>query len=117
MVVIYVTVMSASVCYDTYALDTVSNVNMNSNKVHNQCNGFHRVQDNNAYSTPQHGSPPLSMIAHMEPDPKLLLQTPHGSLYKVDRFNYKFIEQSDSSVNQLLYIHNYPQNKPGGFYF
>ena len=111
------TVMLSNVCHDTYVLDTVSNVNMYSYKVNNQRKGFHRVQHNNAYSTPQHGSPPLSMIAHMEPDHKPLLQAPHGSLHKVDRFNYKFIEQSYSSVNQLVYIHNYPQNKPGGFYF
>ena len=109
-------IMSSDEYYDIYAMDTVSNVNTISYKVCNQQNNTDEVQYNNCHSIPQHGSP-LPMIPHRKPNHKLLSQAPNVSLHKVNRFNDKFTEQSDSSVNQLVYIHNYPQNKQGGFYF
>ena len=66
---------------------------------------------------PQHGSPPLPVVAHMETDHQPSCQLINGSIHKVDRLNYKFVDQSDNSEIQFVYIHNYPQNKPGGFYF
>ena len=41
----------------------------------------------------------------------------YTSLHKIDRFNYTFVNQFDNSHNHFVYIHNYPQNAPGGFYF
>ena len=53
----------------------------------------------------------------METDHQPSCQLINGSIHKVDRLNYKFVDQSDNSEIQFVYIHNYPQNKPGGFYF
>ena len=71
---------------------------------------------------PQRGSPRGSVTDHMETNPHIIprnhyFDTQHASVHRIDRFNYTFASLSDNSYNQLVYIHNYPQNKPGGFYF
>ena len=100
-----------------YALDTVSNLNMNVYHVNNSPRGLHRAPGTIVFRPPQHGSPPPPVVAHMKTDHQPSSQSINGSIHRVDRLNYKFIDQSDNSENQFVYLHNYPQNKPGGFYF
>ena len=83
--------------------------------------GAHRAPANTCTIAPQHGSPPCPVIDHVETTTWVLPASSlayngHTPLYKVDRFNHIYVNQYDTSHNQLVYIHNYPQNSPGGFY-
>ena len=101
--------MLQNVCHDVYALDTVSNVNMNVCDVNNLLRNFHRASDINSYFAPQHVSPPGPTIAHVDSDHQPFsrngcTQVYHGSVHKVDRFNYIFIDHFDNSDNQFVYM-------------
>ena len=70
----------------------------------------------------QHGCPPGTRIDHMEANLQTVPRShdvcsDHCLVHRIDRLNYTFINQYDNYNNQLAYIHNYPQNKSGGFYF
>ena len=111
-----------NVCHDIHALDTVSHVNLTAFSSSALVMDSHKAFDSNRNLAPQHDSPLGSMIEPMEANLQPFLRNHcvnlyHGSVHKIDRFNYTFVNQLDNSHNQFLYIHNYPQNKPGGFYF
>ena len=38
-------------------------------------------------------------------------------MYFVDRFNHWVADTLNNAIFQYVYIHNFPQNEPGGFYF
>ena len=78
--------------------------------------------DSNSNLAPQYGSPPGTMVEHMEANLQTFPRNHcanlyNGSVHKIDRFNYTFVNQIDNSHNQFVYMNNFPQNKPGCFYF
>ena len=82
-------------------MDTVSFVNLTAHGysalVVDSYEAFHSTSN----LAPQHGSPPVTRINHME-----------ANLQTVPRYHDVY---SDHCL--VAYIHNYPQNKSGGSYF
>ena len=113
--------VNSHVCHDIKAMDTVSHVNLtacDSNALIVDCD---QVFDSINNFVSQDGSPPGTIIDCMVANPQTVprdqhVYSYHGSVHKIDRFNDTFVYQLDNSHNQFVYIHNYPQNKPGGFY-
>ena len=82
----------------------------------------HKAFKNTCNLAPQHGSPPGTMIdyreANLQPFPRNhCIHLYHGSIHEIGRFNYTFVNKFHDSHNQFVYIHNYPQNEQGAFYF
>ena len=111
-------ISSQDVCHDINTMDTVSHANLTACDSSALVVDYDQVFDSTNNLVPQHGSPPGTIIDHMEANPQTVprnqhVYSYHGSVHKIDRFNYIFVNQLDNSHNQFVYIHNYPQNKPG----
>ena len=101
--------------------NTISDTSLTVDVDNCMISGAHRAPANTCTIAPQHGSPPCPVIDHVETTTQVLpgsslAYNGHTPLYKVDRFNHIYVNQYDTSHNQLVYIHNYPQNSPGVFY-
>ena len=113
-------VSSQDVCHDIKAMDAVSHVNLTACGSSALVVDSYKAFDSTNNLAPQHGSPPGTIIDHMEANLQTVARNQyvysyHGSVHKIDRLNYTFVNQLDNSHNQFVYLHNYPQNKPGGF--
>ena len=105
------------VCYDINALETVSHVNLIAYDSTALVMDSQKALDSNNNPAPQYGSLPSTMVEHMEANHQPVPRNHcanlyHGSVHKIDRFNYTFVNQLDNSQNQFVYIHDFPQNKP-----
>ena len=114
--------ISQSVCYDINALETVSHVNLTTYDNTALVINFQKTLNGNPNPAPQCGSLPGPMVDHREANPQTSPRNHYadlcrGSVHKIDRFNYTFVNQFDKSHNQFVYIHDFPQNKPGGLLF
>ena len=111
-----------AICHTTKLMNTVSSVNLTANVGNALVVDAYKAPDSNDILAPLHGSPPGSINDHIETNSQMLPGSYysydcHASVHKIDRFNYTFVNKFDNSHNQFVYIHSYPQNKPGGFYF
>ena len=103
-------------------VETASHVNLTAYDSTALVMDSHKALYSNNNPAPQHDSPTGTMVEQMEANRQTFPRNHcanlyHGSVHKIDRFNYTFVNQFDNSHNQFVYIHDFPQNKPGGFYF
>ena len=110
-----------AICHTTKPMNTVSSVNLTVNVDNALLVDAYKAINGNDTLSPQHDSPG-SVIDHIETNPQILpgnhyFYACHTLVHKIDRFNYTFVNHSDNSHNQFVHIRNYPQNKPGVFYF
>ena len=109
-------------CHISKSINTGSNASLTVTVDNVLMIGAHKAPNSIDTIVPQHGSPPGSVIDHVKTNTQIFPGNQysygcHTSLHKIDRSNYTFVNQFDNSHNQFVYIHNYPQNTPGGFYF
>ena len=93
-----------NVWQDVKVLDAVSHVNMTACDYGILFMDSHKTFGSNTKFTPQHGSPPGPMTAHVEavhhPFPRnICLQICHGSVHKIDRFNYIFVNHVQTQLS------------------
>ena len=107
-------------CHTIVPTDSISDASLTVAVDNSLIVGAHKASDNIDITVPQHGSPPGTVIDCVETNTQLFPDNYysfncHTSLHKIVRFDYSFVNQSDNSHNQFVYIHNYPQNTPGAF--